>query len=748
MIESEIIKLMNANTLFTFTRYAVQASSSWLTAGHPCSMKMGWAIRVSPVAAPSHGASDTRGRQHEMLRLREDSYFRTSFAALVIVCLGLSLALPVQGKMPKDEHKKHHPQSGSSGAQRLAGLPESDGSPPAGGPGGGMMGGGGGGGMGKMMEKMGAPKPKALYPTLMSLPDLPLEKQAEVQQQAHDRMTQGTVLMGKGLKALSQSASTNDFLAMQEATRKLHEGLSQFESGLAAHRALAEGTAPRNVALQWFKQEMNLLPPWDDNRAHGIAGLSWFHFLVMLLLITIAVAMILLYFFKMRRAALLLKRLAEGSEPENPQTAAASEKPATTTVIETAPSGRRSPSPDLPTISPSPTTSQETKNPSPASADCCDDTADVCATEEDGSTNQPDISKGLLPIAKKKLCRLRVSHIYRETVDVKTFRLVACHGGGIPFNYLPGQFLTLTMPTGDKPIRRSYTISSSPTQGYYCEITVKREEQGAGSRYLHDVVKEGDTLEVQAPNGKFVFSGKEADNVVLISGGVGITPMMSITRALTDMGWAGDIYFIAACRDPEHLIFASELKQLQQRHPNLHVFIAMSRLEQDVANYHRGRLSKDRLAEWVPDIASKWIHLCGAPVMMDAVKHMLAELSVPGEKIHTENFGSQQKPLARAAEREKVHITTPVEKAVTVTFQTSNVSAELLPDETVLEASERVDVTIDYSCRSGSCGVCKVKLLSGAVTMEIEDGLDPEDQAAGIVLACQAKSTRNLAVEA
>ena len=607
---------------------------------------------------------------------------------------------------------------------------------------------GGSGGMGKMMEKMGAPKPRALYPTLMNLPDLSLEKQAEVQQQAHERMKQGTVLMGEGLKALSQAASSNDFIAMQEATRTLHEGLSQFESGLAAHRALAEGTSPRNVALQWFKQEMNLLPPWEGKRAHGIAGLSWFHFLVMLLLVMIAVAIVVLYFFKMRRAASLLKRLAEGSGPVNPQPDTTPGKPAATTAAEAAPSGVGGPSPDLQATSTRPPASQETKNPATASAECCDDTADVCATEEDGSTERPDISKGLLPIAKKKLCRLRVSHIYRETVDVKTFRLVACHGGGIPFNYLPGQFLTLTMPTGDKPIRRSYTISSSPTQGYYCEITVKREKQGAGSRYLHDVVKAGDTLEVQAPSGKFVFSGKEADSIVLISGGVGITPMMSITRALTDIGWPGGIYFIAACRDPEYLIFASELKQLQQRHPNLHVFVAMSRLEQDVAGYHRGRLSKDRFAEWVPDIASKWIHLCGAPVMMDAVKQMLAELGVPKEKVHTENFGSQQKPLARAEKREKSHIATPVEKAVTVTFQSSNVSTELLPDETVLEASERVDVTIDYSCRSGSCGICKVKLLSGAVTMEVEDGLDPEDQAVGMILACQAKSTGNLAIDA
>lgn len=672
----------------------------------------------------------------------------------------LVVGMPAVGQMGSGEHAQHHPQPGTAnpsagvnargstapgggmGGNQLA----ADGGPGPGrmgpptgvGPPGGMMG-GSGGGMDNMMEKMGAPKPKALYPTLMSLPDLPFEQRAEVQQQAHERMKQGTALMAEGLKFLSQSASTNDFLAMQEATRKLHEGMSQFESGLAAHRALAEGTSPRNVALQWFKQEMNLLPPREGKQAHGILGLSWFHFYVMLLLIGFAVAMLFLYFFKMRRAAALLNRLAEDSGSMNPPPAAAPEKPAATAAVEVKSSDGGDP----------PSNSQATSvRPATASAECCEDSTDMCATEEDQSTDQPDISKGLLPLAKKKLCRLRVAQIYQETVDVKTFRLVACHGGGIPFSYLPGQFLTLTMPTGDKPIRRSYTMSSSPTQGYYCEITVKREEQGAGSRYLHDAVKVNDTLEVQAPSGKFVFTGKEADSIVLISGGVGITPMMSITSALTDMGWNGDIYFIAACRDPEHLIFQSELKRLQARHPNLHVFIAMSRIEKDVDGYHRGRLSKDRLAEWVPGIASKWIHLCGAPPMMDAVKQMLAELGVPGEKIHTENFGSQQKPQVRAAEREKIQKTTPVEKAGTVTFQKSDTSTEFMPDETVLEASERVDVNIDYSCRTGSCGVCRVKLLSGSVTMEVEDGLDPDDKANGMILACQAKSTGNVEVDA
>ena len=83
-------------------------------------------------------------------------------------------------------------------------------------------------------------------------------------------------------------------------------------------------------------------------------------------------------------------------------------------------------------------------------------------------------------------------------------------------------------------MKRSYTIASSPTQAHYCAVTVKREENGVVSRFLHDEVKEGDLLELSAPGGKFVFTGEEADSIVLIAGGVGITPMMSAIRYLTD----------------------------------------------------------------------------------------------------------------------------------------------------------------------------------------------------------------------
>eukprot|EP00913_Durusdinium_trenchii_P005618 g5236.t1 len=588
------------------------------------------------------------------------------------------------------------------------------------------------GGMGKMMQKMGAPKPREMYPRLMDLPDLPMEKRDEIRREAHQRMLDGTQLLSEGLEELSRSAETDDFATMQSASAKMREGLSRFESGLAAHRAIAEGKAPRNVALQWFKREMNLLPAeTQPQQSATFWGMSLFHSLVMISLIIFAGLVTWMYFFKMRRATELMQRLTTGGDATAASTVAAGSKAVALAQ------------PALAAITSTGCDTDQTQQADGAES-CCDDGAVSCpsASSEVGTGS-------LLPIAtRRKLCKLRVSHISQETPDVKTFRLVACHGGGIPFSYLPGQFLTLTLPTGKKPIRRSYTISSSPTQGYYCEISVKREEHGTGSRYLHDIVKTGDTLDVQAPSGKFVFSGKEADSVVLIAGGVGITPMMSITRALTDMGWAGEIDFIIGCHDPEHLIFRDELHRLQKRFPNLHLHVAMSRIELDVNGYRAGRLSHERLAEWMPDIASKRVHLCGPPVMMDAVKNMLAKLNVPAGNIHTENFGSQQKPRAIAAQRESKAVEKLKATGATVNFAASEKSTEFLFDETVLEAAERIGVDIDSSCRTGMCGVCTVKLLSGDVTMEVDDGLEQEDRDANMILACQARSTSDVRVEA
>lgn len=624
--------------------------------------------------------------------------FCSRMAALAFTLVASSF---VTAQVTPEEHAKHHPQA--QGQPPPAGTPGSS----AGSSGSGMM-----DGMGEMMKSMGAPPPRQLYPSLIDLPDMSPERVAEVQRAAHERMQSGTALLGEGLDQLARVAATNDYATMQTATAKIREGLAKFDSGLAAHRAIAEGKNPRQVALQWFKSQMSLPNgATEEAKAGGPWGLSWSHLVAMALLIGFAAAMIAMYFFKMRRATNLLRRL----------TAA----PAGAVAAPPRSSRERTPTPIM--------------EPAPESV-----TAAPAAAPAPGGT----AAAQLVPPATAWGGSLRVVNVFSETPAIKTFRLVNPAGGSIPFTFLPGQFLTLTVALAGKTVKRSYTIASSAAQRDYVEITVKREDMGAVSRYLHDRVAPGALLQVSAPLGYFTFAGTEADSIVLIGGGVGITPLMSIIRALTDRGWNRDIFLLYACRTTDDFVYREELEHLQRRHPNLHVVATMTRTQGTVWMGPKGRLTKELIAESVPDLTKRRIHVCGPTPMMDAVRAALLDLGVPSGQVFTEAFGPAEKKEARQAAVQTAMVEAAGTTTPMVTFLISGRSAPLPPDTTVLEAAEHVGVSIDNSCRAGTCGTCKVKLLKGAVTMEVQDGLPPEEKARGIILACQAKSAQNLEVEA
>ena len=293
-------------------------------------------------------------------------------------------------------------------------------------------------------------------------------------------------------------------------------------------------------------------------------------------------------------------------------------------------------------------------------------------------------------------------------------------------------------------MNRSYSISSSPTEREYVELTVRREPRGAVSRHIDDLLKVGDQIEAGGPVGRFTFTGTEADSIVLIAGGVGITPMMSITRYLTQLSWPGDIFFIYTCRTPSDFIFADEIAALQRRNPKLHVTVTMSGAEGTEWKGPTGRITKELLTQTVPNLASRRIHLCGPPAMMESMKSMLAELEVPPDQVKTEAFGAiKPTPAAGTTTKPTAPATGPL-----VTFSKNNKSAKIHVDQTVLELSEELGIGIEFSCRVGTCGVCKVKMTSGEVEMAVEDALDADDKTNGIILACQAKPKGDIAVEA
>ena len=155
---------------------------------------------------------------------------------------------------------------------------------------------------------------------------------------------------------------------------------------------------------------------------------------------------------------------------------------------------------------------------------------------------------------------LEIARIFDETHDVKTFRFVAPGGGPLPFQHSAGQYINLNLTIDGKRVNRSYTIASSPTRGAYCEISVKRAENGYASKHLHDTWREGMRIKVAAPAGKFFFEGHEAERVVLVAGGIGITPMMSVVRSLTDRGWKGPMYLLFSVKKVKDIVFERELR--------------------------------------------------------------------------------------------------------------------------------------------------------------------------------------------
>ena len=468
---------------------------------------------------------------------------------------------------------------------------------------------------------------------------------------------------------------------------------------------------------------MNLLPPPATFTADGVLGISWFHVVTMGLLAVFSSGMLAVYVARMRRANALVDRLTKAP-------ALAPTPPAASPAFQ-----RQGGSSDGPAV-----------KPSFRRSDSPEGTAAVSTMRATGGSTTP----GQLWKGKLKVCA-----IFRETPSVKTFRLRDPEGGPIPFTFLPGQFLTYSAQIDGKTVRRSYTIASSAAQTAYVETTIKREDGGVFSDYMHDKIKEGDLLDVMAPSGAFTFRGTEADSVVLIGGGVGITPLMAAIRYLFDIAWPGQVHLVYGAQTTEQFIFRDELEYLQRRMDNLHVAATMARAAGTSWMGSEGQITADFLTRAIPDLARRRVHLCGPPGMMQAIKKTLGELGVPSEQIKTEAFGPALgavpppgKTVIESTKPENGGAAAIGPATASVRFARSGKVAPLPPDKSVLEVAESVGVPIDYSCRAGVCGICKTHLLEGSVTMEVQDALTEEDRAKGMILACQAKSIGNLVVEA
>jgi len=354
---------------------------------------------------------------------------------------------------------------------------------------------------------------------------------------------------------------------------------------------------------------------------------------------------------------------------------------------------------------------------------------------------------------------LKVARVFQETPDVRTLRLTSTDGKPLPFSHEPGQYLNVVLPIGGKRVRRSYTIASSGTHGAYCEVTIKRKADGYASHHIHDELREGSTIEVSAPAGKFVFTGASSKAVVLLAGGVGITPLMAIVRYLTDTCWQGTIYLVIAARREEDIIFREELTYLAQRFPNLRTLITLSGEESPAWKGARGRITESLLREHIPGLTELPFYICGPDSMMSAMRTMLLAMNVPERAILQEAFVSPSQaepapvvaaPAEESADDDGDDAPPPSRtlRLYALGLKKRGSTIEMTADQTLLEAAEEAGQDLAFECRSGVCGQCKVKLLRGKVTMAAEDALTSADRAAGVILACQARPKEDVDIDA
>ncbi|MBX9933577.1 MAG: 2Fe-2S iron-sulfur cluster binding domain-containing protein [Methylobacterium sp.] len=686
----------------------------------------------------------------------------TSRCFIAAILVGVS-ALQALAQMSGGGHAEHHPGTAAGTPEApAASAPASPAAPPSNPPpagasstqppmsgmgsGGAGMGGGMGaggamggmmGGMGGMGEMMGRPR-KEFYPSLMDIPALSAEQRQSLEAQARAQISAGTDGIASAENALRHANAAGDAAAAEQATSRLRDALNQVKSGATTLRSLTEGKPPQQIAQDWFKTQLNIPTGVPTHGISGPLGLSWFHVITMSLVAALAAAMLAIYLVRMRRANALVNRLTSATPV--PASAVPAPPAAASPVPPVSPSARVAAAP----AAAAPSAAPAAVAPGPGGAPT-------------GPAPAPKPTPGKLWKGK-----LRVAAIFPEATGVKTFRLRDPGGGPIPFTFVPGQFLTYSAEIDGKLVRRSYTIASSAAQTAYVETTIKREEPGIFSDHMHDHVVEGDLVDVMGPSGVFTFTGAEADSVVLIGGGVGITPLMAAIRYLFDIAWPGEIFLVYGAQTTAHFIFRDELEFLQRRMRNLHVAATMARAAGTHWMGAEGHITREFLAQSVPEVAKRRVHLCGPPGMMEAMKKLLAELGVPPEQVKTEAFG----PALGAVPPPGATVIAPIgapsappvgappppaaigPATATIRFARSDKTAPLPPDRSVLEVSEDIGVNIDYSCRVGICGVCKTQLLEGKVTMEVEDALTPEDKARNIILACQAKSVGNLVVEA
>lgn len=322
-----------------------------------------------------------------------------------------------------------------------------------------------------------------------------------------------------------------------------------------------------------------------------------------------------------------------------------------------------------------------------------------------------------------------------ECEGVRSFELSAEDGTPMPA-FLPGQHIAVRVPPTEDgvPLIRMYSLCG-PQDAPSLRIAVKREVNGAGGIYMHEQVHDGDILEISAPRGTFTLSeGKEP--LVLLSAGVGVTPLLSILHQVAHRDSARELWWIHSCRNGAYEAFGEEVRSLGKQLTAFHrVVVYSSPIDGEACGIHydiKGHLDLQQLQAMQLPMESE-CYLCGPPTYLHNITAALKDIGIADKKIKFELFGSSSEPVAEGGKLPHPPSDNTGQGPL-VTFSKSKISFRWHPRfGSLLEVAEACDIPVQWSCRMGVCHRCETGIIDGNVTYS-PDPLDlPAD---GNVLIC------------
>ena len=362
----------------------------------------------------------------------------------------------------------------------------------------------------------------------------------------------------------------------------------------------------------------------------------------------------------------------------------------------------------------------------------------------------PNIDHEILPKWEGDLSPLECIEVIEETHNVKSFRFKSKKDAW--FQFLPGQHTTLFLSIDGADVMRTYTIASSPTRPHTITITSKRMADGVVTNWMHDNLKAGDVIDALNIGGSFsVALDKPKKKVLLVSGGSGITPMLSMTRYFVDLAIDVDIVFVHNAQTPEDLIGKYELDYYAHHQSNFELHYVCDKADATWQG-ESGYLNDEMLARMVPDYLDREVYCCGPEVYMVNAKALLQNGGFDMDCYHQESFDIESSTAQQNMAEPNVELAYVPDSDVQVVEYNVTLSktGETIPcpsNSSILAAVQKHGIGVPFACSMGMCGTCRAKMTAGTVDMDAQGGLLKSHEEEGYILTCCSHPTSDVVLD-